>query len=120
MRWVLPAVGGKQSAAIAFLNRRTDGTPTKISAVLRDIGLGSTTGYQVQELFDGRTLGFYEPDDRLSVLVNPSGRNDNLVASFPDLTFPLFIDIGVVLVKCTVQGKKQTTEDDVMQTNSLY
>lgn len=70
---VQPSLGDHRSAAIAFLNRRTDGTPTRVSIVLRDAGLTSTSGYKVQELFDGLNLGIYRPEDTLTVVVNPSG-----------------------------------------------
>lgn len=71
---VLPSVGSERSAAVAFLNRRTDGTPTRVSVVLSDIGLSFNDGYEVLELFDGKELGFYKPDDKLTVMVNPSGK----------------------------------------------
>lgn len=70
---VLPNIANAQSFAIVFLNRRTDGTPTRVSVILRDIGLESPFGYRVQELFDGFHLGMYQRDDTLTVNVNPSG-----------------------------------------------
>ncbi|KAI9553546.1 hypothetical protein GHT06_021464 [Daphnia sinensis] len=82
---VQPSLGNNRSAAIAFLNRRTDGTPTRVSIALSDAGLTSTSGYKVQEMFDGLNLGIYHPDNTLTVVVNPS---------------------GVVMVKCTIQKKK--------------
>lgn len=70
-----PSVGPNRSAAIVFLNRRTDGTPSRVSVILRDIGLTAASGYKVQELFDGFHLGIYQPDDKLTVEVNPSGNH---------------------------------------------
>ena len=70
---VEPSSAPDLSAAIVFLNRRTDGTPTRVSVILRDIGLTSLFGYKVEELFDGLNLGVYRPDDSLTVIVNPSG-----------------------------------------------
>ena len=70
---VLPEINGQRSMAIAFLNRRTDGTPTKVNVVLRELGLSWAIGYTVHDLFDDRSLGTYLPDDRLQVKVNPSG-----------------------------------------------
>ena len=74
MKPVLPKVGNKLSAAVAFVNRRTDGIARNISAVLKNIGLDLSTGYSVQELFDGKNLGTYRPNDTLQVKVNPTGR----------------------------------------------
>lgn len=36
------------SYAIAFVNRRTDGTPSDIAVTLKELGLVSTHGYRVQ------------------------------------------------------------------------
>jgi len=72
---VEPSSGADRSAAVVFLNRRTDGTPTRVSVILRDIGLTSVFGYNVEELFDGLNLGVYRPDDSLTVIVNPSGNH---------------------------------------------
>jgi len=73
MKEVLPKTKKGSSAALVFLNRRTDGTPVRVSVVLRDLGLTSMLGYQVKELFDGLDLGFYRPDDAIKVEVNPTG-----------------------------------------------
>lgn len=66
-------MGPHHSAALAILNRRDDGTPTRVSAVLSDLGLISLSGYQVEELFDGNNLGFHRAEDKLTFNVNPSG-----------------------------------------------
>lgn len=36
------------SYAIAFVNRRTDGTPSDVAVTLRELGLVSQTGYRVK------------------------------------------------------------------------
>lgn len=91
MKPVQPSLGDNRSAALAFLNRRTDGTPTRVSIVLRDAGLTSTSGYKVQEMFDGLNLGIFHPDNTLTVVVNPSG-NEN---------FKMFKNSKIVFVlKC--------------------
>ena len=76
MKEVLPKGGKGTSAALVFLNRRTDGTPVRVSAVLRDLGLAVPSGYLIKELFDGQDMGFRRPDDTLTVLINPSGMFD--------------------------------------------
>ncbi len=73
MKPIRPSIGPNRSAAIVFLNRRTDGTPSRVSVILRDVGLTAASGYKVQELFDGFHLGVYQQDDKLTVEVNPSG-----------------------------------------------
>lgn len=86
VKHVLPTVKNSHSAAVVVLNRRTDGTPAHVSTTLRDIGLDSSFGYQVKELFDGLNLGVRRPDDLLAFNVNPS---------------------GAVMVKCTALSKKK-------------
>lgn len=36
------------SYAIAFVNRRTDGTPSDVAVTLKELGLTSPTGYRVE------------------------------------------------------------------------
>ena len=71
---VLPQINEQLSASIAFVNRRTDGLPRNISVVLEQVGLHLSSGYHVQELFDGKDLGIYYPHETLSVKVNVTGR----------------------------------------------
>jgi len=92
---VLPKADKSRSFAIAILNRRTDGTPTVVTVVLRDLGLDSPNGYQVSDLYDYRNLGTFLPDQQLRVNVNPS---------------------GVVMVKCTVMKKPKYAP---VETNDL-
>lgn len=39
------------SYAIAFINRRTDGTPSDISVTLKELGLINSSGYRVEVSF---------------------------------------------------------------------
>lgn len=36
------------SYAIAFVNRRTDGTPSDVAVTLKELGLASPAGYRVE------------------------------------------------------------------------
>lgn len=36
---------------MAFVNRRTDGTPSDVAVILRELGLQSPTGYRVEVQF---------------------------------------------------------------------
>ena len=84
MKTVLPRVEMNFSLVVTVLNRRTDGTPTKVSLMLSDLGLTRSAGYKVRELFDHSELGIYFPDDHLNLLVNPSGTSSQtfLMTSF--------------------------------------
>ncbi|KAI9556960.1 hypothetical protein GHT06_016754 [Daphnia sinensis] len=79
---VLPMNGKKFSWAVVVLNRRVDGTPSQVTAPLRDLGLDSEEGYHVRELNDHKDIGFLSKDQAIRVDVNPS---------------------GVVMLKCTIQ-----------------
>ncbi|XP_063866968.1 alpha-N-acetylgalactosaminidase-like isoform X4 [Scylla paramamosain] len=72
-RPIMPLSGIHYSYAIAFLNRRTDGTPSEISVTLRELGLANPEGYSITDLFDGVHYGIVQPDKRFKVDVNPSG-----------------------------------------------
>lgn len=62
------------SGSIAFAYIYTgDGNPVKISTSLKSLGLTSAQGYNVTEVFDGKQLGKFKPDDSVSAVVNPSG-----------------------------------------------
>ena len=119
MKEVLPKTKKGSSAALVFLNRRTDGTPVRVSVVLRDLGLTSMLGYQVKELFDGLDLGFYRPDDAIKVEVNPTG-NDliEIVYIVVHVIFYCYYFTGVVMIKCTAQSKKIKIRHDLLD-NSL-
>ncbi|KAK3872826.1 hypothetical protein Pcinc_022127 [Petrolisthes cinctipes] len=72
-RPITPVFQGHYSYAIAFLNRRTDGTPSEVSVTLRELGLAYPNGYGITDLFDGVHYGTVLPDKRFKVDVNPSG-----------------------------------------------
>lgn len=72
-RPITPFGGEFFSYAIAFLNRRTDGTPSEVSVGLRELGLVYSAGYQVTELFEKKDFGVLFPKDALRVSVNPTG-----------------------------------------------
>ncbi|KAF0303355.1 Alpha-N-acetylgalactosaminidase [Amphibalanus amphitrite] len=72
-RAITPQVDEQFSYALAFLDRRTDGTPSRLTMTLRELGLDSPTGYRVQEVFDGQSYGTLLPEDSITVHVNPTG-----------------------------------------------
>ena len=63
----------KGSVAIAFLYVREDGGPFIAKYKLTDLGLNSTSGYSIQEVFQSKTLGNYKPQQTFSCHVNPTG-----------------------------------------------
>lgn len=62
------------SFAIAFVNRRTDGTPSDVAVTLRELGLQSPTGYRVEDLYEEVDYGVLNPQTKIKVKVNPSGK----------------------------------------------
>ncbi|KAK6626369.1 hypothetical protein RUM43_006680 [Polyplax serrata] len=72
-RPITPVVQGYFSYAIAFLNRRTDGTPSDIAVTLRELGLINIAGYQVEDLYEDVSYGVLLPSTKIRVKVNPSG-----------------------------------------------
>jgi hypothetical protein len=56
------------------LNRRTDGTPSEVSVINRELGLTHETGYRVEDLYTNKDYGILSPDDKITVDVNPSGK----------------------------------------------
>ncbi|XP_076468475.1 alpha-galactosidase A-like [Babylonia areolata] len=60
------------SYAIAFLNEDDQGRPMPFSIHLADIGLTSTNGYNVTDVFDNLNMGQYKPTSSLDVLVDPT------------------------------------------------
>lgn len=47
-RPITPIYQSYYSYAVAFVNRRTDGTPSDVAVTLRELGLQSPTGYRVE------------------------------------------------------------------------
>ena len=72
-RPITPVVRNDFSYAIAFLNRRTDGTPSEVSVINRELGLTHHAGYRVEDLYTNRDYGTLLPEDKITVDVNPSG-----------------------------------------------
>ncbi|KAL8576379.1 hypothetical protein ACOMHN_048946 [Nucella lapillus] len=69
--WLKPlAVSG--SYAMAFLNEDNQGRPMPFSIHLADIGLTSSSGYNVTDVFENAHMGFYKPAASLDVLVDPT------------------------------------------------
>ncbi|XP_030383247.1 alpha-N-acetylgalactosaminidase [Scaptodrosophila lebanonensis] len=61
------------SYAIAFINRRTDGTPSDVAVTLKELGLASLNGYRVEDLYENVDYGILYPNTKIKVKVNPSG-----------------------------------------------
>ncbi|KAI9586231.1 hypothetical protein GQX74_002078 [Glossina fuscipes] len=72
-RPINPIVGTFYSYAIAFVNRRADGTPSDISVTLKELGLISLNGYLVEDLYENVDYGILYPSTKIKVKVNPSG-----------------------------------------------
>ena len=72
-RPIAPVVRADFSYAIVFLNRRTDGTPSEVSVINRELGLTHQAGYRVEDLYADKDYGILSPDDKITVDVNPSG-----------------------------------------------
>lgn len=72
-RPITPVVRSDFSYAIVFLNRRTDGTPSEVSVINRELGLTHEAGYIVEDLYTNKDYGILTPDDKITVDVNPSG-----------------------------------------------
>lgn len=72
-RPILPVEGQYYSYAVAFLNRRTDGTPSDVAVTLRELGLNNPSGYRVEDLYEDVDYGVLSPATKIKVKVNPSG-----------------------------------------------
>jgi len=84
-RPITPIYQTYYSYAIAFVNRRTDGTPSDVAVTLRELGLVSQTGYRVEDLYEDVDYGILSPNTKIKVKVNPS---------------------GVVILRCDVQPER--------------
>lgn len=62
------------SYAVAFVNRRTDGTPSDVAVSLKELGLQSPAGYRVEDLYEDVNYGVLSPNTKIKVKVNPSGK----------------------------------------------
>ena len=59
------------SYAVALLNRATLAEP--FSFVLKNIGLTNPSGYNILDLWAGKLVGTYKPDDSYTATVNATG-----------------------------------------------
>lgn len=73
-RPITPIYQTYYSYAVAFVNRRTDGTPSDVAVTLRELGLQSPTGYRVEDLYEDVNYGVLSPNTKIKVKVNPSGK----------------------------------------------
>lgn len=73
-RPITPIYQTHYSFAVAFVNRRTDGTPSDVAVTLRELGLQSPTGYRVEDLYEEVDYGVLNPHTKIKVKVNPSGK----------------------------------------------
>ncbi|XP_011329403.1 alpha-N-acetylgalactosaminidase isoform X3 [Ooceraea biroi] len=72
-RPITPVYQNYYSYAIAFVNRRTDGTPSDVSVTLKELGLQYPGGYRVEDLYEDVDYGILSPQTKIKVKVNPSG-----------------------------------------------
>lgn len=72
-RPITPLFQNYFSYGIAFVNKRTDGTPSDVAVTLKELGLTSPTGYQVEDLYEDVNYGILSPQTKIKVKVNPSG-----------------------------------------------
>ncbi|KAJ8971807.1 hypothetical protein NQ317_010782 [Molorchus minor] len=72
-RPITPLYQNYFSYAIAFINRRTDGTPSDVAVTLKELGLTSPTGYRVEDLYEDVDYGVLSAQTKIKVKVNPSG-----------------------------------------------
>jgi alpha-N-acetylgalactosaminidase len=72
-RPVTPIYENYFSYALAFVNRRTDGTPSDVAVALHEMGLLSPTGYRIQDLYEDVDYGVLTPQTKIKVKVNPTG-----------------------------------------------
>ncbi|OAD53851.1 Alpha-N-acetylgalactosaminidase [Eufriesea mexicana] len=72
-RPITPVYQNYFSYAIAFVNRRTDGTPSDVSVTLKELGLQYSGGYNVEDLYEYVNYGILTPQTKIKVKVNPSG-----------------------------------------------
>jgi len=71
-RPVMPMYKDKASVAVAWLSRWTEGTPLTVSCNLTSLGLDHPQGYLATDLFTGRQLGTFKPEDTFTSSVNPT------------------------------------------------
>lgn len=110
-RPITPIYQTYYSYAVAFVNRRTDGTPSDVAVTLRELGLQSPSGYRVEDLYEEVDYGVLSPMTKIKVKVNPSGKNwhfayfDKSCVMITIRWFQLFL-AGVVILRCDVQPER--------------
>ena len=62
---------GREAVALAFLNKRNAGT--KAVFKLSELGLMSKAGFRATDIFSGKDLGSFKPEDTFRGAVNPLG-----------------------------------------------
>ncbi|EDV37725.1 uncharacterized protein Dana_GF11268, isoform B [Drosophila ananassae] len=68
------AKNGHHSYAVAFVSRRDDGAPYRITFTIKELGLKNPNGYTVQDLYDSsRNLGVFKNGSEFVTRVNPNG-----------------------------------------------
>ncbi|XP_063979811.1 alpha-N-acetylgalactosaminidase [Diachasmimorpha longicaudata] len=72
-RPITPVYQNNYSYALAFVNRRTDGTPSDVSVTLMELGLNFSEGYKVEDLYEDQKYDILRPETKIKVKVNPSG-----------------------------------------------
>ncbi|KAK3914539.1 Alpha-N-acetylgalactosaminidase [Frankliniella fusca] len=72
-RPISPTYQNYFSYALAFVNRRVDGTPSDIAVTLQELGLYNPGGYAVEDLYEDVSYGVLTPQTKIKVKVNPSG-----------------------------------------------
>jgi len=68
----MPVYKDRASVAVAWLSRWTEGTPLTVSCNLTSLGLDHPEGYLATDLFTGRELGTFKPEDTFTSSVNPT------------------------------------------------
>ncbi|XP_011298198.1 alpha-N-acetylgalactosaminidase [Fopius arisanus] len=97
-RPITPVEQNYYSYAIAFVNRRTDGTPSDVSVTLEQLGLQYKKGYKVEDLYEDVYYGVLEPKRKIKVKVNPS---------------------GVVILRCDIKVETTPTRNQYSQFSPL-
>lgn len=61
----------KGSVAVTFLNTYNFGSGTPVTITAAEVGMVSTMGYNVTEVFEGQFLGTFKPSSELIFRVYP-------------------------------------------------
>jgi len=72
---ILPVSNGAASQALAIVYRGTYGTPTKVSFSAKSLGIenNGATNYEVVDVLANVRIGIFNPDQTVTVKVNPTG-----------------------------------------------